>query len=257
MNRIARLFPLLLVLAVLLPGALGDVSGPLVASITGPPGLSPAQSAYYNLTISGGPTGKVNYTISYYITGANTSGAAPLIGTPGKTGGNRTGYQLNITTPAVEETLTLVVTVEAFIVGGGSVENTTTSFAITVTKPIVLSATFHNTSSTAAVNVTVRWYVDNGLVGTSLVKQIAANGDATVTFNYLPASLSAGEHTVTAMADLDHNGVIDPSRGEVVTSTIFYNQAQPPSMGWVILLGIAVFLPVFIGVVALRRRGQQ
>lgn len=257
MHRLARALPLLLVLAVLLPGALAQVGGPLVATVTGPAALAPAQKAYYNLTITSGPTGKVNYSISYYLTGANTTGAAPLVGTPGKVAGNQTAYRLNVTSPAVEETLTLLVTVEAFIPGGAILENTTTSFAITVTRPIALTATFHNASSTAALNITVRWSIDNVFVGTSRIGQIAANGDATSTFSYLPLGLSSGEHTVTAMADLDHDGTIDPARGEVVTSTLFYNGVQPPSTGWVILLGMGVFLPVFIGVVALRRRGQR
>ncbi len=257
MRRLARALPLLLILAVLLPGALGDVTGPLVATVTGPNALTPAQAAYYNVTITGGPGSGVNYTVSYYVTGTNTTGASPLISSPGKAQGNRTRYQLNLTSPSTEQTVTLVVTVEAFSSKAGIVENTTTSFAITITQPIVLTATFHNGGTTAAVNVTVRWYVDSVLVGTSEIKQIAANGDATTTFNYLPTGLSAGEHTVTAMADLDHNGVIDPARGEVATSSLFYNQAQPPAVGWAILLGIGIFLPVFIGVVALRRRGQR
>lgn len=256
MHRITRALPVVLLLALALPAAFAQVTGPLVATVTGPAGVAPAQTAYYNVTVSGGPTGNVSYTVTYYVRGDNTTGAAPLLGTPGSTSGNGTTFQLNVTTPAVEETLTLVVTVGASV-SGAPVENTTTSFAITVTQPIILSATFHNSSSTAAVNVTVRWYVDNVFVGTSLIQRIAANGDATTTFSWLPTSLSAGEHTVTAAADIDHNGVIDPARGEVSTSTIFYNQAQPLSTGWVILLGMGVFIPVFIGVVAIRRRGQR
>ena len=112
-------------------------------------------------------------------------------------------------------------------------------------------------STTAALNVTVSWYVDKALVGTSTIAQIAANSDATVTFDYLPAGLSAGPHTVMVTADLDHDGVINQARGEVATSTLFYNQAVPPAPGWIILVGLAVFLPVLLGMVALRRRGQR
>ncbi len=243
-----RALPLLLILLVLVPAAQADISGPLVATVTGPSGLGPAQNAYYNLTLSGVPSGLVNYTVTYYITAANLSGAAPLQTSPGKLTGNQTSYRLNVTSPATEEALTLSVAVVAEPASGGS-ENTTTTFAITVTRPVVLTASFHNDGATAAVNVTVRWYVDGAYVGTSLIRQIAANGDATATFNYIPTSLSAGEHTVTATATIG-------SHTQTATSTIFYNQVQPVSTGWAVLLGIAVFLPVLIAVVALRRRGQ-
>ena len=140
---------------------------------------------------------------------------------------------------------------------GGTPANTTVTYAIAVLQPVVLSATFHNSGTTAALNVTVSWYVDKALVGTSTIAQIAANSDATVTFDYLPAGLSAGPHTVMVTADLDHDGVINQARGEVATSTLFYNQAVPPAPGWIILVGLAVFLPVLLGMVALRRRGQR
>ncbi len=255
-RRALALLPALLVLLALLPGALAQTSGPLIATITGPNALAPSQTAAYNVTMGGGPTGNVNYSIDYYITGSNTTGGSPLQATPGRTTGNKTTLKVNVTAPSTAGTITLVVTVSA-TEPGLPAENTTASFPISVVTPIVLSATFHNSGTTMALNITVRWYIDGTLVGTSLIKQMSANADATVTFNYLPAGLSQGEHTVTATADMDHDGTINPARGEVQTSTIIYNQAAPPAPGWLVLLGIGVFLPVFLGVVALRRRGQK
>lgn len=255
-RRALPLLPVLLVVLGLLPGALAQSSGPLIATVTGPPALAPAQTAVYNVTVAGGPTGKVNYSVSYYVTGTNTTGASPLQASPGKTAGNRTTLRLNVTAPGKAQALTLVVTVTATELGA-TPENTTTNFPITVIAPLTLTATFHNSGTTMALNVTVRWSIDGVAVGTSLVKQIAANADATVTFAYLPAGLSAGQHTVTATADLDHDGTINPARGEVQTSTLFYNQATPPASGWLALLAIGVFIPVFLGVVAVRRRGQR
>lgn len=255
-RRLALALPLLVVFALLVPGALAQANGPLIATIAGAPGVAPAQGADYNVTMTGGPTGVVNYSLSYYITGANVSGGSPQSTNPGHVAGNETTFQVNITAPSVEGEITLVVTVVATEYGGTS-ENTTSSFAITVIKPVVLTATFHNSGTTTAVNVTVRWYVDGALVGTSLIKQIAANADATVTYNYLPVGLSAGQHTVTVTADLDHDGIVNAARGEVSTSTLFYNQVTPPATGWIVLLGIGIFIPVFLGVVAIRRRGQR
>lgn len=246
----------LVVAAATLPLSVSAATEPLQAGVTGPTALAPSQAARYNVTISGGPTGNTTYSLSYYITGTNTSGGNPVSSSPGSLSGNRTRFELNITAPSLEQSLTLRVTVVATPKQGTS-ENITTSFAITVIRGIVLSATFHNIGTTAALNVTVQWSIDGKVVGTSVLKQIGANADATVTFTYLPAALSPGEHTLTVSADLDHDGIIQAGRGEVVTSTIFYNQVQETAPGWAFLLGIGIFIPVFLGVVAWRRRGQR
>jgi hypothetical protein len=246
---------LLVVVASFLPMA-ASAAGPLSGTISGPPALAPGQTAQYNITISGGPTGNVTYTLTYHIEGANTTGGNPLSSSPGQTSGNRTKYQVNITAPTLEQALTLTVNIAA-APRSGSNENTVVTFAIAVIKPFTLTATFHNSGTTAAVNVTVHWSVDRVSVGTSRLQRIAANADATVSFTYLPAGLSPGEHTLTVSADLDHDGVVNAARGEVVTSTIFYNQVQQPATGWALVLGMGVFIPVFLGVVAWRRRGER
>ncbi len=233
-----------------------NAANPLVASVDGPTALAPGQIGYYNVTVSGGPTANVTYTVLYYITGTNTTGGSPLQASPRTATGNQTRLMINVTAPSLEQTINLVASVSAKP-AEGLAENATATYAITVIKSVVLTATFHNSATTAAVNVTVLWYVDDSLVGTTRIAQIAASGDATVTFNYLPLGLAPGQHTVRVEADLDHDGVIDPSRGEVVTSTLFYKEVTPLSTGWTILIGIGVFVPVFLGVVALRRRGQR
>ncbi len=233
-----------------------SAAGPLLLSVTGPNALAPGQTAVYNVTGSGGPDGNVSYAVTYYISGGNTTGGNPISSSPGRATGNRSTFKVNITAPTAEQALVLTVTLTATPKDLPS-ESVTITYPITVVKAIQLTATFHNAATVAALNVTVRWFVDGNLVGTTFIKKIAANADATATFNYLPVGLAAGQHTVRVEADLDHDGVIDPAKGEVVTSTLFYSQVQEPATGWTILFGIGVFIPVFIGVVALRRRGQR
>lgn len=255
MKALFALLVALTALAVLLTGAAPAAAQPIFATINGPPALAPGQVAAYNLTITGAPEGlEVNYTVTYWITGTNVTGGAPLQSAPGHANGNRTRYAFNITAPSQEQEITLVVSVGASSKTG--LENTTAEYAITVVTPVVLSATFHNASSTAAVNVTVRFDVDNALVGTSKIRRVDPNADATVTFSYLPLNLQPGQHTVRVEADLDNNGVIDASKGEVVVSDLFYRETPALSPGWTFLIGVAAFIPVFLGVVALRRRGQ-
>jgi hypothetical protein len=244
------------VFAAVLPASASAQNGPLEVAISGPSALAPSQTAGYNFTITGGPTGNITYSLSYYISGTNTTGGNPISTSPGSRSGNQTTYAVNVTAPSLEQTITLSVTVIATSKAGPS-ENVTRAKTITVIRGIILSATFHNTGSTAAMNVTVQWAIDGTLVGTTILKQVGANADATATFTYLPATLSPGEHTVTVSADLDHDGTINPARGEVVTSTIFYNHVEQTAPGWAFLLAIGIFVPVFLGVVALRRRGER
>jgi hypothetical protein len=226
--------------------------GPISASITGPPAAAASTVTFYNLTITGGPSSSVNYTVQWYITGPNLAGGLPLQAKPSSVSGKFPTFKLNITTPANEQTITMVVSVSA--ASGGTTENTTAEQSVVIVTPIVLSATFRNNGSTAAVNVTVRFFVDDVAVGTKTVSRIDPNKDATVTFNYLPVALQPGTHRVRVEADLDGNGIIDPARGEVATSQLFYKGTPGLSTGWTVLIGIGVFVPVLFVTIAVRRR---
>ena len=225
---------------------------PVAARISGPNALAPSESAAYNLSVSGGPAGHLNYTLKWYVTGPDIAGGLPAQSNPTTTAGNKTTFTLNITAPPREQEMNLVVLVSAG--AGTTFENTTVQKAITVVTPITLAATFRNDATTAALNVTVRFYVDNALVGTQKIARIGPRSQATATFNYLPVGLQPGTHAVRIEADLDGNGRIDPARGEVVVSDLFYRSTAPLSTGWTVLIGIGVFVPVLLVTIALRRR---
>ena len=225
---------------------------PILATITGPNAAAPSEAVGYDLAIVGGPVEPVNYTVQWYVTGPDASGALPAASSPTTLTSNQTTFKLNVTAPPKEQEITLHVSVTAR--AGTVLENTTAEKTITVITPVTLSATFRNDAVTAAANVTVRFYVDGVLVGTKTIPRIDATGQASATFNYLPAGLQPGAHSVRVEADLDGNGIIDPSRGEAVVSDLFYKSTTPLSTGWTVLIGIAVFLPVFLVTLALRRR---
>ena len=227
---------------------------PIFATVSGPPAVAAGLSAAFNVSIVGGPAGPANYTVKYYITGSDLAGGVPIQSNPTTATGTDRTVRVNVTAPTKDQTITLVVQVSAS--AGGAVENTSVEQSIVVVTPIVLSATFHNGGSTAAVNVTVRFLVDDVAVGTQKLSKIGANQDATGTFNYLPSGLTPGTHTVRIEADLDGNGVIDPARGESVVSQLFYKGTPPLSTGWTVLIGIGVFIPAFLVTVAMRRRGR-
>jgi len=230
---------------VLAPAA---AQGPIFGTITGPNALAPSQVSAYNLTINGGPSGAVTYTVRWHLNG----GGLPSPASPTTTTGNRTTFTLNITAPPAEGTVTLVVQIASLV--GSTYENTTTEKAINIITPIVLSATFRNDGTTAAVNVTVRFYVDGALAGTRKIARLNPGAQVTETFNYLPSGLQPGTHQIRVEADLDGNGIIDPAKGETVVSNLFYRGTAPLSTAWTVLIGIGVFVPVMFLTIALRRR---
>ena len=230
---------------VLAPAA---AQGPIFGTITGPPALAPSQVSAYNLTINGGPTGAVTYTVRWHLNG----GGLPTAVSPTTTTGNRTTFTLNVTAPPTEGTVTLVVQVASL--AGSTYENTTAEKAISIITPIVLSATFRNDGTTAAVNVTVRFYVDGAMAGTRKIARLNPGAQVTETFAYLPSGLQPGTHQVRVEADLDGNGIIDPAKGEAVATSLFYRGTAPLSTAWTVLIGIGVFVPVMLLTIALRRR---
>src|SRR5712692_6144413 len=161
--------------------------GPIFGTITGPNALAPSQVSAYSLTINGGPSGAVTYTVRWYLTGPNVAGGLPNAVSPTTTTGNHTTFTLNITAPPAEQTMTLVVQISSAV--GSTYENTTAEKSILVITPIVLSATFRNDGTTAAVNVTVRFYVDGVFAGTEKIARLNPGAQVTETFNYLPATI--------------------------------------------------------------------
>lgn len=245
----------LIALAAILAPFLALPAGALAisAQITGPTALAPSQLAAYNVTVIGvAPGTAVTYTVTYTLSGANLTGGSPAANAPGRTTSTTSPIRINVTAPASEQTILLDVQVSAKL--PTETQNTSAELSITVLKPITLTAQFHNGSATAALNVTVRFFVDNVFVGQTVIKHISANGDNTATLTYPPVGLQPGEHTVSAQADLNGDGIIEPAQGETVTYTIFYDQVPTQSLGWSLLLGIAVAVPAFLAVALVRRR---
>jgi CARDB len=245
MHRLTRLVASAFVVLAFLALAGSAQADVMFVTITGPNALAPGQVGAFNATVSGTPSG-ATLSYSWYISGANVTGGNPLPTTPGTFTGNRTNFQLNVTAPQTEGTFTIHLSVATKAQAGVTPQNVTAQRDVTVIRAIVLSATFRNDAPTQAHNITVRFYVDNNFVGSNVIKQIAPNADATATFNYLPIGLASGSHTVRVEAAL--------LGSQVSTYTVFYKDVAPPSTTLSVLIGIGVFVPVFIVTVGLRRR---
>lgn len=253
MRRLAPVIAAFLVV-LLAFSAVPAAAQPVFGAVTGPHALAPSQAGTFNVTIIGGPSGDANYTLEYFLRGEDLTGGAPREDGPGRSSGAGTSFRIDVTAPEKEQTVSLVVRISAR--SGTVEENTTVETTFVVITPIVLRATFRNAAPTAALNVSVRFYVDDSLVGTRTIARIDATAQATATFDYLPLGLAAGAHRVRVEADVDGDGRIDPARGELVVSDLFYRETSTLSQGWSLILGIVVFIGVFIVTAAFRRRKQ-
>src|SRR2546427_5650573 len=79
--------------------------GPIFGTITGPNALAPSQVSAYNLTINGGPSGAVTYTVPWHLNG----GGLPSPPSPTTTTRNPTTFAVNITAPPAQGTGALLV----------------------------------------------------------------------------------------------------------------------------------------------------
>src|SRR3989442_2347142 len=105
----------ILAAVVALLAAHAAAQGPIFGTITGPNTLAPSQVSAYNLTIGGGPTGAVTYTISWYLTGPNVAGGLPDAAKPTTATGNQTTFSCYLTAPPAYKSVQLVFHITATV----------------------------------------------------------------------------------------------------------------------------------------------
>jgi hypothetical protein len=231
----------------------GRSQTPVALSVEGPAAMTPQQVANYFVNVSGGPAEENgNYTIKYWVQGSNLGGASPLAGSPGERSGQNKTYEVNVTAPSSEGTFDLVVEATS----GNSTVNSTVRKTLTVQvlAPLTLTASFKNNGGAAVLNTTVRFYVDNVFAGSRVISRINPGDRGTATLSWIPVGLGTGPHTVRVEADIDGNGVIDPSKGEVVAFDTFYRMGGELATGYLILIAALIFVGGLLLVMAYRRR---
>ena len=249
-----------LVLALLLLAAIApawphaQAQGPVTAVIRGPTAIAPSSTHPYTVTVQGGPGADGGtFEISYALQGSNLQGGDPQIA---RTLSNAQGtFQVNVTAPEAEGTVQLYVKATS----KNETLNATkeTRLSIEVFRPVDLRAFLRNQGGAAALNVTVFFYVDGALVGNMTIARIDAGAQAEVNISYIPVGLTVGRHTVRIQADLDHDGVISPERGELITQQFFYKteRSNTPAILGTITVLILILLAVVL--LAIRRQRRQ
>ncbi len=228
---------------------------PVAAVISGPTAVAPSSVHEYTVTVSGGPAVHApnggTFSIEYVVQGDNTVGADPVVPRPLANAQGK--FFLNITAPSAEGVVQLYVKAKSSNITAN--ETTETRLSIYVALPVELRATLRNLGAATATNVTVLFYVDDKLVGNTTVARIEAGASLDVNVTYIPVGLADGQHTVKVTADLDHDGKIEPERGELLQSDFFYKSEH--SIVPAILGSITVFILVILVFVLLAIRRQR
>ncbi len=230
-----------------------DAQNPVALSVEGPRAFTPGQQGSYFVNVTGGPAEhNGTYKLKYWIEGPDTTGAEPLVGAPGTASSSNNTFLVNVTAPSVE-------TEFLFIIEATSENNTLNSSAretitVNVLGPLVLTASFSNSGGAVAVNVTVRFYIDEEFIGSRVINRINPGERGTATLNWIPVGLQPGQHTIIVEADIDKDGSIDPSKGEVVTWDIFFRTGGELATGYLIILGVLIVLIGIVLLMAIRRR---
>jgi len=256
MKRALVLAVLLLVLASLLP-PLRASALPVTAVISGPSAVAPSSTNTYVIRVTGGPAADAptggTYTIEFEVQGDSPAGADPIVP---RTQANANGnFTVNVTAPAAEGVAQLHV--KATSTDGATSETTETRLTLYVAQPVELRAFLRNLGAATATNVTVFFYVDGALVGNTTVGSIPAGGQVEVNITYIPVDLAIGQHTVKITADLDHDGAIEPDRGELLESDFFY-KTERSNLSAVLTASTALVLIILVFLLfAIRRQRRQ
>ncbi|MCK5548386.1 MAG: hypothetical protein KAI64_05185 [Thermoplasmata archaeon] len=211
-----------------------------------------------NITVSvtGGP-GELggNFSISAYLEGTNVTGALPVKSSPYETTSTNGTFTVNLTAPITPQTVTLVI-------NGTSTrdvdsEYTVFEYTIAVVAPIPISARIENNGNYTLSNLDVVFYIDGELLDELTVDFLDVGDSTTVTTEWLVASISPGTHEILITVDMNNDGVIIESDGDLVIKQYFYKEYGDLHPAIIILVGTVMVLAVLILIrtISRKRRG--
>jgi len=250
MKRLAITLLLLSSFFMILPTS--QSQNPVALSIKGPTALTPGQNGVYFVNVTGGPAEyNGTYTVKYWIESSDTTGAYPLFDNPGETSSKNNSFEVNITVPTVEGDI--YVAFEVISENNTANSTVTGGISVSVLAPLILTASFSNNGQVAAVNITIRFYIDDNFIGSKVISKISPGDRGTATLNWIPVGLEAGQHTIRVEADINKDGIIDGSNGEIAVYEIFYKTGGELAVGYLVIIGIVIIFGGLILIVVYRR----
>lgn len=237
MSGLAAAFAILLLASALMPAcaALTNAAD-VTVHLSGPSVLGTLRSGTFSATLVD-PQDR-EWTYRAWITADNTTGAAPLKDTP-----------VNGTLTSTNDTFTFDVTGQQ---SPGELEihiNCTTGTlyyekvqTIDVVAPITLSVSIDNPSNVEISNATVQFYVD-GVKIDEQTTRIASNQATTVFTDWVSRDKEPGWHDSRIVVDLNGDGTIDTSLGDMVVEDRFFVEG---GSDWVFAVTVVIGLAALI-----------
>ncbi len=111
-------------------------------------------------------------------------------------------------------------------------------FEIQVIDPIVISADILNSGNTAIRNATVQFFVDGQLLSTDILRSLDVGASTTMTSEWVSDEIADGWHTSAVLVDVNSDGIIDPTIGDMKIDSKFYVEGSNLSATMYIFLGI-------------------
>jgi hypothetical protein len=213
--------------------------------ITGPEALGLNAKAVYSVTVVGGPAEEGgNWTVTAYLTGANITGAIPIEAGEFNQTQEDNVFQIDVTATPIEQHMTLVV--NAYSQLGNRSAHTKEFYDIYVVRPISLRATVSNPSNSTLMDVLVSFHVDEELIGSSTIGEIGPYSEGSAAFSWITKGISPGQHKIRIEIDLDGDGIVDETKGEILTIRDFYGPKEPNLIFIIIIIALVVVIIILL-----------
>jgi len=221
--------------------------------VFGPEIVATGSVSVFNVNVVGGPAELGgNYSIEAHLEGTNLTGALPVRASPFQVESDTGNFTVNVTAPRIPQTMSLVI--NATSIKDEERVSSETKYEIEVVEPVILSARIENTGSLRLENVIVKFYVDNEFVGNKTIASITAGNSTTVSYDWLVGEIAPGQHEIRVTVDMNGDGVVKVSDGDLVMISYFYREYGDIHPAIIAIVSIIMILMVFILFRTIRRK---
>ncbi|MCK5039137.1 MAG: hypothetical protein KAS16_08570 [Thermoplasmata archaeon] len=124
-------------------------------------------------------------------------------------------------------------------------------FDIKVIEPIVIVADILNSGDVVILNATVQFFVDDELLSTDTLRSLDVGASTVMTGEWVTEDIADGWHTSTVLVDVNNDGIIDPTVGDMEIDNKFFVEGSNMSATIYILLGITGLL---VGMILINKK---
>lgn len=251
-----RLLPLILIVLFAIsaiPNVDAQPEGTVKIYIFGPTVAATGSVSEFNISVVGGPGEEDgNYSIKAHLEGTNLTGALPLRSSPHQDTNPNGTFAMNVTVPTVPQTITLVINATS-----SKDENraySETEYTIQVVEPVTIGTIIVNTGSLKLTDVAVKFYVDGEFIGNQTIESLDAGNSTDVSIEWLVADIGPGRHEIRITVDMNNDGIINESDGDLVIIQYFYKEYEGIHPAIIVVLSIIMILTILILIRTIRKK---